>query len=196
MSTPHAPWGGIPDEAWEAARPWDATLAAVEEKRACPGFLLCGECTDYVDSHVRLLRIVSSGDTVWNRLYTGAIGAGLGAVCPTAYNGFLVAEDEFDSLLYVVTDCGDLDASCEAGSDVFGIGVESLTLIVSDTATRYVIVDGFSINLPGDKNPYYGAGARVNVSRNLSLIGDWTRFELDTANADTISIGFQYRFGR
>ena len=58
-----------------------------------------------------------------------------------------------------------------------------------------VIVDGFSIDLPGDKNPYYGAGARVDVSRNLSLIGDWTRFELDTANADTISIGFQYRFG-
>lgn len=58
-----------------------------------------------------------------------------------------------------------------------------------------VIVDGFSIDLPGDENPYYGAGARVNVSPNLSLIGDWTRFELDNANADTISIGFQYRFG-
>ncbi|MBT8091389.1 MAG: porin family protein [Gammaproteobacteria bacterium] len=59
-----------------------------------------------------------------------------------------------------------------------------------------VIVDGFSIDLPGDENPYYGAGARVNVSPNLSLIGDWTRFELDKAYADTISIGFQYRFGR
>ena len=59
-----------------------------------------------------------------------------------------------------------------------------------------VVVDGFSIDLPGDENPYYGAGARVNVSPNLSLIGDWTRFELDSANADTISIGFQYRFGQ
>ncbi len=59
-----------------------------------------------------------------------------------------------------------------------------------------VIVDGFSIDLPGDENPYYGAGARVNVSPNFSLIGDWTRFELDSANADTISLGFQYRFGR
>lgn len=65
------------------------------------GFLLCGECTDYVDSYVRLLRLDSSGDTVWNRLYTGAVGAGLAAVCQTADNGFLVAGDEFDSLLYV-----------------------------------------------------------------------------------------------
>lgn len=59
-----------------------------------------------------------------------------------------------------------------------------------------VTVDGFSIDLPGDDNPYYGAGARVNVSPNFSLIGDWTRFELDNAYADTISIGFQYRFGQ
>ena len=59
-----------------------------------------------------------------------------------------------------------------------------------------VTVDGFSIELPGDENPYYGAGARVKVSPNFSLIGDWTRFELDSANADTISIGFQYRFGQ
>jgi hypothetical protein len=59
-----------------------------------------------------------------------------------------------------------------------------------------VVVDGFSIDLPGDENPYYGAGARVIVSPNLSLIGDWTRFELDNVNLDTISIGFQYRFGR
>ena len=59
-----------------------------------------------------------------------------------------------------------------------------------------VIVDGFSIDVPGDENPYYGAGARVNVSPNFSLIGDWTRFELDNANADMIALGFQYRFGR
>lgn len=59
-----------------------------------------------------------------------------------------------------------------------------------------VSVDGFSINVPSDENPYYGAGAQVDVSRNLSLIGDWTRFELDDVDTDVISIGFQYRFGR
>ena len=58
-----------------------------------------------------------------------------------------------------------------------------------------VSIDGLSIDVPGDENPYYGAGARVDVSRNFSLIGDWSRFELDKVDTDVISIGFQYRFG-
>ena len=58
-----------------------------------------------------------------------------------------------------------------------------------------VSVDGFSIDTPGDENPYYGAGAKVDVSDNLALIGDWTRFELDDVDTDVISIGFTYRFG-
>ena len=58
-----------------------------------------------------------------------------------------------------------------------------------------VHVDGFSIDVPSDENPYYGAGARVKVSPNLSLIGDWSRFELNDVDTDVISIGFQYRFG-
>ncbi len=58
-----------------------------------------------------------------------------------------------------------------------------------------VSVDGFSIDVPSDENPYYGAGARLDVSPNLSFIGDWTRFELDDVDTDVISIGFQYRFG-
>jgi opacity protein-like surface antigen len=58
-----------------------------------------------------------------------------------------------------------------------------------------VSIDGFSIDVPGDENPYYGAGARVKVSPNFSLIGDWSRFELDDVDTDVISIGFQYRFG-
>lgn len=59
-----------------------------------------------------------------------------------------------------------------------------------------VEVDGFSINVPEDENPYYGAGAGFDITPNLSLIGDWTRYELDTIDSDVISIGFQYRFGR
>lgn len=58
-----------------------------------------------------------------------------------------------------------------------------------------VEVDGFSINVPKDENPYYGGGARFDVSDNLSLIGDWTRYELDNIDSDVISIGFQYRIG-
>jgi len=59
-----------------------------------------------------------------------------------------------------------------------------------------VEVDGFSINVPDDENPYYGGGARVDVTSQLSLLGDWTRYELDTIESDVISVGFQYRFGR
>lgn len=58
-----------------------------------------------------------------------------------------------------------------------------------------VEVDGFSINVPEDENPYYGGGAKVDVTSNLSLVGDWTRYELDTIDSDVISVGFEYRFG-
>lgn len=58
-----------------------------------------------------------------------------------------------------------------------------------------VIVDGFSIDTPGDENPYYGAGLRLDLSRNLSVIGDWSRFELDDVDTDVLSVGLQYRFG-
>ncbi len=58
-----------------------------------------------------------------------------------------------------------------------------------------VRVDGFSIDVPSDENPYYGAGARVDLSRNFSLTGDWSRFELDNVDTDVISLGFEYRFG-
>lgn len=58
-----------------------------------------------------------------------------------------------------------------------------------------VVVDGFSIDVPRDENPYYGGGAKVDVTPNLSLVGDWTRYELDAINSDVISVGFEYRFG-
>ena len=59
-----------------------------------------------------------------------------------------------------------------------------------------VDIDGFSINVPNDENPYYGGGAKVDITSNLSLVGDWTRYELDTIDSDVISLGFEYRFGR
>ncbi len=56
-------------------------------------------------------------------------------------------------------------------------------------------LDGFSIDTPGEENPYYGGGLKVDVGGNLALTGDWTRYELDDeASTDVISLGFQYRF--
>ena len=59
-----------------------------------------------------------------------------------------------------------------------------------------VELNGFSINVPEDENPYYGAGAGFDITPNFSLVGDWTRYELDDIDSDVISIGFQYRFGK
>jgi len=58
-----------------------------------------------------------------------------------------------------------------------------------------VDVNGIAQAIDDDSNPYYGAGARVDVTPNLSLLGDWTRYELDDVDTDVISLGFQYRFG-
>jgi len=57
-----------------------------------------------------------------------------------------------------------------------------------------ITIDGIPVHVPQDDNPYYGAGARVNLSRNLSLVGDWSRYELDDVDTDVISLGLLYRF--
>jgi hypothetical protein len=58
-----------------------------------------------------------------------------------------------------------------------------------------VDVYGVRSALDNDSNPYYGAGGKVAATRNLSLVGDWTRFEFEDAKTDVFSIGFEYRFG-
>lgn len=58
-----------------------------------------------------------------------------------------------------------------------------------------VDVNGLRAAVDDDSNPYYGGGARFEVTPNFSLLGDWTRYELDDVDTDVISIGFQYRFG-
>jgi len=55
-------------------------------------------------------------------------------------------------------------------------------------------LDNRNFDFPEDTNPYYGAGADFKVTRRLSLVGDWTRYELDAAASDVISLGFRYRF--
>lgn len=59
-----------------------------------------------------------------------------------------------------------------------------------------VEVDGIRAAVEDDSNPYYGGGAKFEISPNFTLLGDWTRYELDDVDSDVISIGFQYRFGR
>ncbi len=58
-----------------------------------------------------------------------------------------------------------------------------------------VDVNGLPAAVDDDSNPYYGLGAKFAFSPNLSLLGDWTRYELDEVNSDVISLGFEYRFG-
>lgn len=58
-----------------------------------------------------------------------------------------------------------------------------------------VEVDGIRAAVDDDSNPYYGGGAKVSFTRNFSLVGDWTRYELDEVDTDVYSLGFEYRFG-
>ena len=103
-------------------------------------------------------------------------------------------------------DLGQVLSRTEINLDGWTLG-GTLGLPLSDQVSLYgragvffwdadVEVNGFSIDVPQDENSYYGGGAKIDVTQNLSLLGDWTRYELDTIDSDVISIGFQYRFGR
>ena len=45
-----------------------------------------------------------------------------------------------------------------------------------------------------DSNLYLGGGAEVEITEQLSLVGDWTRYELRDTESDVISLGFTLRF--
>ena len=47
---------------------------------------------------------------------------------------------------------------------------------------------------PDDSNLYLGGGAEVAITDQLSLVGDWTRYELRDTDSDVISLGFTLRF--
>lgn len=55
-------------------------------------------------------------------------------------------------------------------------------------------INSVSLARPEDENVYYGAGADVKVTDRFSLVGDWTRYELEDTESDVISLGFRYRF--
>ncbi len=64
------------------------------------GHILAGDCTDYMDSYVRLVRTDSSGAMLWTQLYSGPVGPSLAAVRQTGDGGFLAVGSEFDTLNY------------------------------------------------------------------------------------------------
>jgi OOP family OmpA-OmpF porin len=47
---------------------------------------------------------------------------------------------------------------------------------------------------PEDTNLYYGGGAKYAISDRFSLLGDWTRYELEDTESDVISLGFMFGF--
>ena len=64
---------------------------------------------------------------------------------PMSGNYTITLTSDFDSVLYAVGDCGNVNATCLGASDeVFVNKVETLTLYVSNKEPTYIIVDGYS----------------------------------------------------
>jgi hypothetical protein len=64
------------------------------------GYVLCGDCTDYMDSYVRIVLTDSAGLELSSRLYSGPVGPILRDVCQTPDNQYLTVGAEFDTLGY------------------------------------------------------------------------------------------------
>ena len=47
---------------------------------------------------------------------------------------------------------------------------------------------------PEDTNLYIGAGVKFAISNRLSLLGDWTRFELEDTRSNVASLGLVFSF--
>ena len=56
------------------------------------------------------------------------------------------------------------------------------------------VINDIALAVAEDTHLYYGAGADFKVTERFSLIGDWTRYEIEETESDVISIGFRYRF--
>lgn len=55
-------------------------------------------------------------------------------------------------------------------------------------------IDSTENAVPGDTNAYFGGGVTMSVTDRLDLVGDWTRYNLETTRSDVFSLGFTYRF--
>jgi OOP family OmpA-OmpF porin len=57
-------------------------------------------------------------------------------------------------------------------------------------------VNNVSQASPEDSNLYFGAGASYSLTSRLAVTGDWIRYELEDAQSNVLSVGFQYWFGK
>jgi hypothetical protein len=57
-----------------------------------------------------------------------------------------LAGADFDASLYIVNDCSDIADACVGGSEVIGLGGESVTAALEQGTTYYLIVDGYKAN--------------------------------------------------
>lgn len=55
-------------------------------------------------------------------------------------------------------------------------------------------INGASQARPEDTNLYIGAGAKYAISDRLSLVGDWTRYELEDTESNVASLGLTFSF--
>ena len=55
-------------------------------------------------------------------------------------------------------------------------------------------INGVSQAKPEDTNLYIGVGAKFALTERVSLIGDWTRFELEDTQSNVVSLGLLVHF--
>ncbi|RDV39157.1 hypothetical protein DV096_00870 [Bradymonadaceae bacterium TMQ3] len=60
-----------------------------------------------------------------------------------------VANATNDMALYLISDCGDERASCQAGSDLPGEGAESVTFTATEAGTYYLVTDSWTEGVTG-----------------------------------------------
>lgn len=56
------------------------------------------------------------------------------------------------------------------------------------------ISDRFSVSVREGEDLFYGIGMQADISDQLSLTGEWDRFEFDNDTADALFFGFKFRF--
>jgi OOP family OmpA-OmpF porin len=122
------------------------------------------------------------------------------------FNDFFAIEGGYHSFgkFRDKVDIGGLVNDLSIQADGFTLGA-NVSLPVSDSVSLFgragaffwdgdAEINNISLARPEDDNLFYGAGADVMVTERLSLIGDWTRYELEDTESDVISLGFRYRF--
>ncbi|UCG41701.1 MAG: T9SS type A sorting domain-containing protein [candidate division WOR-3 bacterium] len=84
---------------YEEPRVFESWARGVSRTRE-GGYVLCGDCTDYMDSYVRIVLTDSAGTERASWLYSGPVGPVLRDVRQTADNRYFAVGAEFDTLGY------------------------------------------------------------------------------------------------